>query len=441
MTILEHPESGETSYEVDVYESEEAEEPSSQIVTVSEVTTKFFAKLKETAESFLGNAVSSVVVSVPAHFEEKSHKALVDSVHRVGLDTVYPISEPVAAALAFEMLQKTPSPKCDKTIAVIDLGGHQFNITLLSVNAGLYSILASLDDYQLGGVHFDEVLVDYVKAEFKKKTKFDITKNKRSLAKLRAACELTKKMLSQRDTAPCSVDSLYDGVDYHAQILRSRFEMLAEPLFQRCVELVKKTLSSVSLSADNIDEVLFVGGSSRIPRFQAVVRSLFPESCTVRNDIEPDEAVAMGCALQAKILVERASAASADAILSNSALTSAKRLTKNLGIILADGKILVVLKAKTPIPATRRLKFPIQKSDQKDFMISVVEESETKPGASDPILGILLSDLNLGESGSNAQLEVSFLVDNDLSLVVSAKETVSGRTVKARTAPLVSKSV
>jgi heat shock 70kDa protein 1/2/6/8 len=226
MNIVHHPtDSHLPSYEVDVYESEDAEEPQTHHVTVSQVTTKYLAKLKETAEGYLGKAVSGAVISIPAHFADKSKEALLQSAREAGFQKVYPILEPVAAALAFDKAaaitaasskassKSTTAAKQDKLVLVVDLGGHQFNVTLLSSNNGLYSVIASVDDYKLGGVQFDEVLVSYVADDFKRKNKgsLDMSKNRRALAKARSACEQTKRMLSQKDTAPCSIDSLYEG--------------------------------------------------------------------------------------------------------------------------------------------------------------------------------------------------------------------------------------
>ncbi|KAJ3219745.1 hypothetical protein HDU67_009557 [Dinochytrium kinnereticum] len=433
MTIVEHPETSAVAYEVDVYESEEAEESQTHHVTVSDVTTKYLRKLKETAEGYIGSGVTGVVVSMPAHFEEKSQAALLGAAKESGFEEVHLVSEPIAAALAFDSL-KTPSQlssKADRTIAVVDLGGHQFNVTILSVNNGLYSMLASLDDYQLGGVHFDEVLVSYVKAEFKRKTKLDISKNRRSLAKLRAAAELTKRMLSQKDTAPCSVDSLCEGIDYHAQILRSRFEMLAEPLFQRCAELIRKALSEVSLGAEDIDEVLLVGGSSRIPRFQALLRSLFPSTCSIRNDIEPDEAIGLGAAVQGKIISESSTGADFEKLSTDSKFLNFSRLSKSLGIATADGQFVTVLQARTPLPASRTVEFSNSEEGQKEVFISI-SEGEPSSTKRTPVVDIVVSDLPEDLKVGAAKIEVTFLIDTDQVFSVTAKDKATGKSVKAR---------
>ncbi|KAJ3277489.1 Hsp70 protein that interacts with Zuo1p, partial [Borealophlyctis nickersoniae] len=234
------------AYEVESWADPDAEEPVREHHTVGEVTTKFFGKMKETAENLLGKSVEGVVISIPPHFEDEQKAALLKCTKDAGFQKAYAIHEPVAAALAFDTAPQfqniASSSKPDRIIAVLDLGGHQFNVSILACNDGVYTILASLDDYKLGGVHFDEILVNWVKQEFKRKTKMDFSDNRRALTKARAACEQTKRALTRQDMAPCSIESLYEGMDFHGSINRGRFEMMAEPLYGRCGELVKATL-------------------------------------------------------------------------------------------------------------------------------------------------------------------------------------------------------
>ncbi|KAI8853120.1 heat shock protein 70 family [Chytridium lagenaria] len=410
MSIVEHPESSAVSYEVEVYENEEAEESQTQHVTVAEVTTKYLKKLKETAESYLGSTVNATVVSVPSHFEEKSQAALLSAAKESGFERVFMISEPVAASLAFDSLKVQGSSKKDRIV-----------VRRRSRN-GIYTVLASLDDYQLGGVHFDEVLVKFVKDEFKRKTKLDITGNRRSLAKLRQAAELTKKMLSQKDTAPCSVDSLCEGIDYQGQILRVRFEMLAEPLFQRCAETVRKAFDEVHIVPEDVDEVLLVGGSSRIPRFQAVIRSIFPTECAVRNDIEPDEAIGLGAASPAGEFEKLALTAN---------YTNFKRLSKDIGIEVAGGNVVTVIDAHTPLPAQRSVQFSNAEAGQKEVFIAVVEGkgAEAKKASR---RGYCPFGSPEDMAAGAAKIEVTFLIDTDEVLSVTAKDKVSGKIVKVR---------
>jgi L1 cell adhesion molecule like protein len=436
MTIVPHNEDPTIpAYEVEEYENEEAEEPITKYVTVNEVTTKYLRKLKETAESYMGKTVTGAVISIPAHFAEVSKNALLETAKEAGFNKVIPISEPVAAALAFdnaaeEKANDTTDGKTDRQILVVDLGGHQFNVTLLSANSGLYTVVTSLDDYKLGGVHFDEVLVNFVKGEFKRKTKSDISGNRRALGKLRNACEQTKRMLSQKDTAPCSIDSLYDGMDYHGPILRGRFEMLAEPLFQRCAELVLKALSESEVQAANIDEVLLVGGSSRIPRFQAVIRSLFPETTKIRTDVEPDEAVGMGAAAQANIVLTVESAG-VDFLKESAAkdVVELHQLQHSIGIEAADGSFAVLIPRRAPVPARRAAEFSNAVEGQNEIYLAVYEGENAVAKKNQLLAEIVLSDLPQGLKAGEAKIDVTFLVEKDEILTVVARERKTGKQV------------
>ncbi|KAJ3329450.1 Heat shock 70 kDa protein 1-like [Blyttiomyces sp. JEL0837] len=441
MSIVPYPQDSTLpSYEIEVYENEEAEESQTQHVTVSEVTTKYLRKLKETAEGYLGKTVTGSVISVPAHFAEKSQEALIRAAEDAGFSKVFPIKEPVAAALAFDnavsMSYSTAGGKADRLILVVDLGGHQFNVTLLSANNGLFSVISSLDDYKLGGVHFDEVLVKYVMDDFKRKSKLDMSKNRRSLLKLRSACEQTKRMLSQKDTAPCSVDSLFEGIDYHGQILRNRFENMAEPLFQRCGELVNRAMKESRISASMVDEVLFVGGASRIPRFQNVIKSIFPESTKIRTDVEPDEAIGAGAAKQAAIIVNAESEGLDFAKASVAKeLTELPHLNHSVGIEGADGSFVVIIPRLAPIPARRSVEFSNSVKNQKEVYLAVYEGQDPVAKKNNLLAEIVLQDLpdNLGVG--EGKIDVVFLIERDEILSVTAKERTTGKQNKIPAPP------
>ncbi|KAI9352004.1 heat shock protein 70 family [Obelidium mucronatum] len=436
-SIVPNPEDAhQPSYEVEEYESEEAEESVTKHVSVPTVTSAYLAKLKETAEGYLGKAVSGAVVSVPTHFAEKSKAALIQAAQDAGFSKVFTIVEPVAAALSFDHAStvKATVSKNDRLILVVDLGGHQFNVTLLSANNGLYSVISSLDDYKLGGVHFDEVLVNYIKDEFKRKTKADISGNRRSLAKLRSACEQTKRMLSQKDTAPCSVDSLYDGIDFHHSVIRGRFENLAEPLIQRCAELIKQALKEGGVAdASSIDEVLLVGGSTRIPRFQQVIRSLFPESTDVRQDIEPDEAIGNGAAIQAGIIV----AAEADGVdyasaAVNKDVVELPHLNHSVGLEVSNGAFVKIIPRLTPIPARRAFEFSNAVKGQTEVYLAVYEGEDDVAKKNALLAEIVLTDLPEGLAVGKAKIDITFLIEKDEVLQVVAKERTEGKQLKVK---------
>jgi molecular chaperone DnaK (HSP70) len=214
--------------------------------------------MKTTAEQYMGRPVEGCVISEPTSFDASQTASLISASKAAGFKQVFTIKEPIAAALAFQ----EASTKIDKKVLVLDFGGHNFNVSLLSSNKGVYTIMATEDDFKLGGVHLDDILVDMVAGEFMRKTKMDLKENRRSVMKVKVACEQTKRALSQRDMAPCSIESIHEGMDFSTSINRSRFELLAEPLFQRCALLVKKTLEKNKLSSSDLDSVCFIFSSN-----------------------------------------------------------------------------------------------------------------------------------------------------------------------------------
>ncbi|KAJ3053175.1 Heat shock cognate 71 kDa protein [Rhizophlyctis rosea] len=416
------------AYEVENWSDLDAEEPTREVHTVREVTSKYLAKLRETAEAYLGKSVDGVVISIPPHFEDAQKAALLVATKQAGFKKAHAIHEPVAAALAFDaaprLNNQSATPKNDRIIAVLDLGGHQFNVSVLTASDGLYSILASRDDYALGGVHFDQLLVDFVKQEFKRKTKMDISDNKRAVAKLRMAAEQTKRALTRQDVAPCSVESLYEGMDHHGTINRGRFEMLADPLYRRCSQLVLETLKEAGVNVGEVDEVLFVGGSSRMPRFQAVMKSLFPgagSNTEIRTDVDPDEAISVGCASQAGIITS----SNVDYATALKDVKEAPVLGKSVGIEVAGGAFAVLIPKNTVLPARRTVEFGISEEGQKEIFLAVYEGEESM-AKSNTLLAEVALELSEGVKKGEGKVDVTFTIEGDQSFTVAAKEKGKG---------------
>ncbi|RKO87117.1 heat shock protein 70 family [Blyttiomyces helicus] len=433
MNIVASPEDATVPvYEVESY-PDDSDEPVRDHHSVVEVSAKYLRKLKETAENFLGTPVDGVVISIPAHFEDVQKAALMQATKEAGFETAYPVHEPVAAALAFDAATgATSSPastKIDKNVLVLDLGGHQFNVTALANNAGIYTVLASKDDPALGGVHFDEILMNFVKQEFKRKTKLDVSDNRRALSKLRSACDQTKRSLSRQDSAPCSVESLCEGMDYHGNINRNRFEMLAEPLYARAATVIHATLEEANVPIDRVDEVLFVGGSSRMPRFQTAVKSLFPNAA-LRTDVEPDEAISTGCATQAAILLASTTDYPAAAI--NKDITDARHVAKTLGVEVAGGAFAPLIPAHAPIPARRTAVFGVSADGQREIFVAVYEGEDAVAKKNTLLAEVVLSDLPEGLNRGEGNVEVTFTIEQDQVLTVLAKEKTTGHHVRVK---------
>ncbi|KAJ3045749.1 70-kilodalton heat shock protein [Rhizophlyctis rosea] len=427
------------TYEVENWVDPDAEEPTREVHTVTEVTSKYLAKIRETAEAYLGKSVDGVVISIPPHFEDSQKAALISATKQAGFKKAHAIHEPVAAALAFDAApsrnQQSPAAqKSDRLIAVLDLGGHQFNVSILSSSDGVYSILASSDDYALGGVHFDQLIVDFVKQEFKRKTKMDISDNRRAVAKLRAAAEQTKRALTRQDVAPCSVESLYEGIDHHGTINRGRFEMLAEPLYRRCSELVLSTLKEAGVEVGDVDEVLFVGGSSRMPRFQTVMKNLFPGAGSrteIRTDVDPDEAISTGCATQAGIIL---STTNVDYAHATKGLKESPVLSKSVGVEAAGGAFVKLIGKNVVLPARRTIEFGVSEDGQKEIFLAVYEGEDSLAKNNTLLAEIVLGELPEGLKRGEGKIEVSFTIEVDQAFTVLAREKKGGAHIKTKVA-------
>lgn len=226
--------------------------------TVKDITTKYLIQLRTSAEAFLGTPITGTVLAIPSYFSEHQREELRSAAADAGITILQFIHESAAAALAYNIGQQgTMSDPQDQTVVIADLGGHSFDVTVLNVRSGMFNILATAHDTELGGATFDELLVNHFAAEFKKKTKIDITDNKKALAKLRASAEITKRTLSSQNQAPCSVESLSDGIDFHGNINRLRFELLANKVFGRCLDVIQEVLTKTDLDANEINEVRY----------------------------------------------------------------------------------------------------------------------------------------------------------------------------------------
>ncbi len=411
------------AFEIEILE-DGAEEPTVKQFSAIDITSKMLSKLKSTAEYFLSRKVDGCVISIPAHFEEVQKDALTLAAKNAGFSFSYPIHEPVAAALAFNASVLKETEKLDKQILVLDLGADSFNISLVSDHDGIFTIEDSVEELHLGGAAFDKVLFDFAKDDFKKKTKMDLTENKRSVAKLMNACENTKRALTRQETAPCFVESLFEGIDYNSSIIRSRFEVLSEPLYNRCKKVVLDALKKSKVSPEELDQVLLVGGSSRMPRFQQVMQSLFPNvgtSTEFRTEVEPDEAIALGCACQIEFLEADYATVFAKQVI------EADHLSKSIGTVGADGKFTSLIPQGTPVPVRRAFQFPLPSGQTSVlFPVSELEGSGTLSRLAEVALVGIPADVK------NGKIEAVFLVENDHILSISLSEKVSGEKVEVK---------
>merc|ERR1712100_349362 len=251
-----------------------------------EISSMVLTKMKEIAEAYLGKEVKNAVITVPAYFNDSQRQATKDAGSIAGLNVLRIINEPTAAAIAYGLDKKGD----ERNVLIFDLGGGTFDVSLLTIEEGIFEVKATAGDTHLGGEDFDNRVVNHLVQEFKRKHKKDLTNNKRSLRRLRTACERAKRTLSASAQASIEIDSLFEGIDFYTSITRARFEELNMDLFRKCMEPVEKCLRDAKFDKGQVHEVVLVGGSTRIPKVQQLLSDFFngKELC---KSINPDEAM------------------------------------------------------------------------------------------------------------------------------------------------------
>ncbi|XP_021316554.1 heat shock cognate 70 kDa protein-like [Sorghum bicolor] len=348
-----------------------------------EISAMVLTKMRETAEVYLGTTVKNAVVTVPVYFNNSQRQATIDAGTIAGLNVMRIINEPTAAAIAYG-LDKVPVSSKGRTVLVFDLGGGTFDVSLLRIDPGvdigmgLFEVMAVAGDTHLGGADFDNELVRFCLRDFiRKHFKTGIRSDQRALRRLRTACERAKRMLSSTTETTIEVDSLHDGIDFSVSITRSRFEELNKNLFSMFMEIVEKCLLDAKVDKKSIDDVVLVGGSTRIPMVQSMLRDFFDRkelSCS----INPDEAVAYGAAIQASILNGEEIR---DGTVGDMLLLDVTPLSHGIETDL-DHTMSVVIPRNTAIPTRKvRRDFTTQLDNQEGVRIKVYEgESASTKG-------------------------------------------------------------